>query len=56
MFLYVYIVLQANMSQILTYNLLHVHLPQGNKVLHYHNPLHPKDLLKNLTKEGKKDN
>ena len=26
-FLYIYIVLQANMSQILTYNLLHLHLP-----------------------------
>ena len=42
------------MSQILTYNLLHLHLPLGNKVLHYHKPLHPKDLLKKLTKEGKK--
>ena len=42
------------MSQILTYNLLHLHLSQHNKVLHYHNPLHPKDLLKNWTKVEKK--
>ena len=52
--LYIYTVLQAHMSWILTYNLLHLHLSQGNKVLHYHNPLHPKELLKNWTKEGKK--
>ena len=42
------------MSQILTYNLLHLHLSQGNKVLHYHNPLHPKDLLKIGQKKEKR--
>ena len=51
--LYVYIVLQAHMSQILTYSL---HLSQGNKVLHYHIPLYLKDVLKNWTTEEKNEN